>query len=74
MSRACVCVKSMLLVIGIWLNQEQMRERRADEYAAKATQPRAPQPQQAKVGPAGDPGAVPHECCKGSLDRLAQKK
>jgi hypothetical protein len=31
MARACACVKSTLLVVGIWLNQGKKQERRAIE-------------------------------------------
>ena len=40
MARACACVKSTLLVVGIWLNQRQKQERRADECCE--SQARAP--------------------------------
>jgi hypothetical protein len=72
--RLCVCkARFWLLVVGIWLNRGQMRERRADEYAAKngfwflvisiwLNQGQ----KKAKAQPRA---AVPDECCKGSQDR-----
>src|SRR5579864_2246023 len=79
MARACVCVKSTLLALGSWyLAKPKGRGARAKgcrvlrigfwflvisiwlRPGRKAkTQPRA---------------AVPHECCKGSLDRLTHKE
>src|SRR6185503_13786450 len=57
MARACVCAKSTLLALRSWYLANPRVKARAQgcRVMLQGTQPRAPQPQQAKVGPAGGP-------------------